>query len=311
MFILDRPHSSWEKNLMLLLHAFVHLPSLLPPSTPVPVLVFVGDGPARLELEAFCGQNGIDAVFMGHQTGSDLAECYASADLFAFPSFTETFGAFLLESSCHETASLSLTCPLVCASQVKSCSRRSPLGFLWPGSMPKERGISSPARLARYYLCLRAHVTGRWRSSRPARRSSSRRHATTPRFSPCCSSMSLVGVRWASVQAEGLRAGPGTRPWRCASRPTARQSHSPRPSRRRRSTHWQGRFGRGSDASSAAFAGARAGRSGAPLLATMLCCIGRTQAASQRPFCASRRLRRSSSPSVRLRLSQLSRTSDC
>lgn len=80
---------------MLLLHALVHLPSILPPSSSVPVLVFVGDGPARLELEAFCGQNGIDAVFMGHQTGGDLAECYASADLFAFPSFTETFGMFL------------------------------------------------------------------------------------------------------------------------------------------------------------------------------------------------------------------------
>lgn len=77
---------------MLLLHAFVHLPSLLPPSTPMPTLVFVGDGPARLDLEAFCVQNGIDAKFMGHQTGSGLAECYASADLFAFPSFTETFG---------------------------------------------------------------------------------------------------------------------------------------------------------------------------------------------------------------------------
>lgn len=83
---------------MLLLHAFVHLPSLLPPSTPVPTLVFVGDGPARLDLEAFCVQNQIDAKFMGHQTGSGLAECYASADVFAFPSFTETFGQVVLEA---------------------------------------------------------------------------------------------------------------------------------------------------------------------------------------------------------------------
>jgi glycosyltransferase involved in cell wall biosynthesis len=111
---------------MLLLHAFVHLPSLLPPATPVPVLVFVGDGPARLELEAFCGQNGIDAVFMGHQTGGGLAECYASADLFAFPSFTETFGASLLGSA--RLCPSALADVLSCIAQVKSCSRRWPLG---------------------------------------------------------------------------------------------------------------------------------------------------------------------------------------
>ncbi|KAL7413387.1 hypothetical protein BDY24DRAFT_389910 [Mrakia frigida] len=89
---------SWEKNLLLLLHAHSHLTSLLPPSTPLPKLVFVGDGPARQDLETFCHDKGIDATFMGHRTGEDLAECYASADLFAFPSFTETFGQVVLEA---------------------------------------------------------------------------------------------------------------------------------------------------------------------------------------------------------------------
>lgn len=52
-------------------------------------MVFVGDGPARLELEQVCLKEGYDAVFMGHRVGHELAECFASADVFAFPSFTE------------------------------------------------------------------------------------------------------------------------------------------------------------------------------------------------------------------------------
>jgi glycosyltransferase involved in cell wall biosynthesis len=55
----------------------------------MPKLVFVGDGPARIELEQICNSKGYDAVFMGHRTGEELARCYASADVFAFPSFTE------------------------------------------------------------------------------------------------------------------------------------------------------------------------------------------------------------------------------
>lgn len=68
---------------------------MLPTSIPLPKLVFVGEGPARLDLQAFCEKKGIDATFMGHRMGKDLAECYASADIFAFPSFTETFGESL------------------------------------------------------------------------------------------------------------------------------------------------------------------------------------------------------------------------
>jgi hypothetical protein len=63
-----------------------------------PKLVFVGDGPARVELEAICQKEGHDAVFMGHRSGAELAACYASADVFAFPSFTETFGQVVLEA---------------------------------------------------------------------------------------------------------------------------------------------------------------------------------------------------------------------
>jgi glycosyltransferase involved in cell wall biosynthesis len=51
-------------------------------------LVLVGDGPQRAEIAARCP----GAVFAGQRRGDDLAAHYASADLFLFPSLTETFG---------------------------------------------------------------------------------------------------------------------------------------------------------------------------------------------------------------------------
>jgi phosphatidylinositol alpha 1,6-mannosyltransferase len=57
-------------------------------------LALVGDGPMRAELEAALPA----AHFAGHQRGADLARWYASADVFVFPSTTETFGNVVLES---------------------------------------------------------------------------------------------------------------------------------------------------------------------------------------------------------------------
>jgi glycosyltransferase involved in cell wall biosynthesis len=56
--------------------------------------VVVGDGPAREDLQARYP----DATFLGMQTGEDLAAVYASADVFVFPSRTDTFGIVLLEA---------------------------------------------------------------------------------------------------------------------------------------------------------------------------------------------------------------------
>ncbi len=56
--------------------------------------VIAGDGPAREELEASFPET----VFLGMQTGEALAEIYASADVFVFPSRTDTFGIVLLEA---------------------------------------------------------------------------------------------------------------------------------------------------------------------------------------------------------------------
>ena len=57
-------------------------------------LALVGDGPMAAELK----QRLPHAHFAGFQEGADLARWYASADLFVFPSTTETFGNVLLEA---------------------------------------------------------------------------------------------------------------------------------------------------------------------------------------------------------------------
>ena len=57
-------------------------------------LVFVGDGPARREFQARLPQG----VFAGTRTGVELAAHYASADIFLFPSLTETYGNVTLEA---------------------------------------------------------------------------------------------------------------------------------------------------------------------------------------------------------------------
>jgi glycosyltransferase involved in cell wall biosynthesis len=56
--------------------------------------VVVGGGPQLDELTARYP----DVLFTGKKTGEALAECYASADAFVFPSRTDTFGMVLLEA---------------------------------------------------------------------------------------------------------------------------------------------------------------------------------------------------------------------
>lgn len=56
--------------------------------------VVVGDGPMRAELQA----NNPDILFAGMRKGEDLASHYASADLFVFPSLSETFGNVTMEA---------------------------------------------------------------------------------------------------------------------------------------------------------------------------------------------------------------------
>ena len=62
-------------------------------------LALVGDGPMRGELESRLP----NACFAGHLEGTELAAWYASADIFVFPSTTETFGNVVLEAMASGT----------------------------------------------------------------------------------------------------------------------------------------------------------------------------------------------------------------
>jgi glycosyltransferase involved in cell wall biosynthesis len=84
---------SHEKNLSALIEAFRLL--VRSHSAP-PHLVLVGDGPARADVEQ--SLRGLPATCTGYLRGDDLAQAYASADVFAFPSLTETFGQVTLEA---------------------------------------------------------------------------------------------------------------------------------------------------------------------------------------------------------------------
>lgn len=57
-------------------------------------MVWVGDGPAREGLSRMNGHH----IFAGVRRGEELAEYYASADVFLFPSLTETYGNVVAEA---------------------------------------------------------------------------------------------------------------------------------------------------------------------------------------------------------------------
>ena len=79
-----------EKNLRLFVQSIraaqYHRPDLC--------VVIVGDGPMGKSLRA----ENPDFLFAGMRTGEDLAAYYASADLFVFPSLSETFGNVTMEA---------------------------------------------------------------------------------------------------------------------------------------------------------------------------------------------------------------------
>jgi glycosyltransferase involved in cell wall biosynthesis len=81
---------SWEKNLRLLIQAYQEMDHSRCH------LVIVGDGPALREMKQEL--DGLPATFTGYLQGAELASAYASADYFAFPSKTETFGQVVLEA---------------------------------------------------------------------------------------------------------------------------------------------------------------------------------------------------------------------
>ena len=79
-----------EKNVELGLRAFEAARAVRPGTQ----MIVVGDGPARAELEKAHPA----ARFVGVKRGAELAVCYASADMFLFPSLSDTFGNVVMEA---------------------------------------------------------------------------------------------------------------------------------------------------------------------------------------------------------------------
>ena len=79
-----------EKNLKVTATAF----SVLKTSHPSARMIWVGDGPSLLEM----GHQHPDHIFAGARVGEELARFYASADIFLFPSMTETYGNVVVEA---------------------------------------------------------------------------------------------------------------------------------------------------------------------------------------------------------------------
>ena len=79
-----------EKNIPFALKCFQEVKKKLPEA----IMVVVGDGPLRKELE----KKYPEVIFCGLQKGEALAQHYASSDVFIFPSITETFGNVVTEA---------------------------------------------------------------------------------------------------------------------------------------------------------------------------------------------------------------------
>jgi glycosyltransferase involved in cell wall biosynthesis len=109
-------------------------------------LAIVGDGPERQGIEAHFA--GTPTVFTGYLRGAELAAAFASADLFVFPSQTETLGLVLLEA-------MASGCPAVAcrAGGIPDAIEDGMTGFLFEPDDPEglvktvKRALCDPARL--------------------------------------------------------------------------------------------------------------------------------------------------------------------
>ncbi len=88
---------AFEKNIGFLLEAMMHLKHSLPEA----LLVVAGEGPALAALQRQATELGLQNSirFVGYlDRNTQLPDCYAAADVFAFASKTETQGLVLLEA---------------------------------------------------------------------------------------------------------------------------------------------------------------------------------------------------------------------
>ena len=112
--------------------------------------VVVGDGPLLPELR----RRYPGVLFTGARHGPDLARSYAGADVFVFPSRTDTFGLVLLES-------------LACGTPVAAYPVPGPLDVVAPdvGVLHADLGVAAVQALRLDRAACRAHAERlSWRS---------------------------------------------------------------------------------------------------------------------------------------------------
>lgn len=113
--------------------------------------VVVGDGPALAKLRA----DYPEAHFLGKQSGAELAACYAGADVFVFPSKTDTFGLVMIEA-------------LACGTPVAAYRVPGPLDVLQSGSGVMEDRLEDAIEQALTMdrrACLSAGQSYSWEAS--------------------------------------------------------------------------------------------------------------------------------------------------
>jgi len=109
-----------EKNLPLAVRTFREVQKIRHDAR----YVWVGDGPSRAALAA----ENPDFIFAGIQRDANLARHFASADLFVFPSLTETFGNVTLEALASGLPTVAFDYGAAREHLNPGCGRRVPFG---------------------------------------------------------------------------------------------------------------------------------------------------------------------------------------
>jgi glycosyltransferase involved in cell wall biosynthesis len=123
-------------------------------------LAVVGDGPLRPALQRTLA--GPSVTFLGSLSGAALAEAFASADVFVFPSTTETLGLVLVEALASGLPVVAVDTPtsneiLAGATGSRLCPGGRPESFT---AMVREAGTPGPERERRAVQA--RHAAERW-----------------------------------------------------------------------------------------------------------------------------------------------------
>ena len=102
--------------------------------------VVIGDGPIKNKLEKKYKNKNV--TFLGTKTGDELAWCYANADVFVFPSKSDTFGLVLIEALASGTPVVGYDVPSPCdiiTDEVGILSKKNNLSDAITEAMTKDR----------------------------------------------------------------------------------------------------------------------------------------------------------------------------